>query len=74
MNNSFGAAQKSRYIYYNGRDADCSVGADVRTIARQWGVDAFKAVDILMEKGIPMLYGNITTPERWAKFKKGEIV
>ena len=74
MNNSFGNAQKSRYIYYNGRDADCSVGADVLTIARQWNIDPFKAVDVLTEKGIPMLYGNVTTPERWNRFKKGELV
>lgn len=74
MNNSFGNAQKSRYIYYNGRDADCSVGADVLTIARQWNIDPFKAVDVLTEKGIPMLYGNVTTSERWNRFKKGELV
>lgn len=74
MNSNFGAAQKSRYIYYNGRDADCSVGADVLTIARQWNIDPFKAVDVLTAKGIPMLYGNVTTPERWEKFKKGGIL
>lgn len=35
MKDNNNTAQKSRYIYYNGRDADCSVGADVLTIARQ---------------------------------------
>ena len=74
MNGQFGVAQKSRFIHYNGRDADCSVGADVLRIARQWNVDPFKAVDILTEKGIPMLYGNVTTEEKWNKFKKGVIV
>lgn len=74
MKDNNSTAQKSRYIYYNGHDADCSVGADVLTIARQWNIDPFKAVDVLTEKGIPMLYGNVTTPERWNKFKKGVIV
>ena len=74
MNNSFGAAQKSRFIYFNGHDADCSVGADVLTIARQWDIDPLKAVDVLMEKGIPMLYGNVTTEERYKAFKEGRIV
>ena len=73
MNGQFGEAQKSRFIHYNGRDADCSVGADVLRIARQWDVDPFKAVDILTEKGIPMLYGNVTTKERYAQFRKGGI-
>lgn len=71
---NFGNAQKSRYIYYNGRDADCSVGADVLTIARQWNIDPFKAVDVLTEKGIPMLYGNVTTEERYKAFKEGRII
>ena len=70
----FGNAQKSRFIYFNGHDADCSVGADVLMIAKQWRVDPFTAVDILTAKGIPILYGNVTTEERYKAFKEGRIV
>jgi len=74
MNGQFGEAQKSRYIYYNGRDADCSVGADIIRIAKQWHINAFAAYDVLKEKGIPLLYGNVCTPERYKAFKEGHIV
>lgn len=74
MNGQFGEAQKSRFIHYNGRDADCSVGSDVLKIARQWNIDPFVCVDVLTQKDIPILYGNVTTKERYEQFKKGGIV
>lgn len=65
---------KRSYIFYNGRDAEVTPGSDVLTIARQWDINPFKAVDVLTEKGIPILYGYTCTNEAWRKFKRGEIV